>query len=149
MAVREKTLTRSFLPVKHSATGSTQPARPTRSFWTATALFTLSLEGPPLLSSRARHRIQPEARNSSPQRVSASNTCHTKPISDSTDPPNASPHETDAAPADTPQIPPPLHTASAPDTAPGSAPADQWDPHRPAAPAWASSHSSSARTASY
>src|ERR1700724_1495534 len=53
-------------------------------------------------------------------RVTSSNTCHTNPISDSTGPPNASPPETHAAPADKPPAPPPPHTASIRDKAPGS-----------------------------
>src|SRR5229473_2906019 len=86
---------------------------------------------------------------SSSAALPSSSTCHTTPKSDSTGPPNASPHETHAALADKPQTPPPLHIASNRDTVPGSAPADQPYPHRPAAPALASSHSSNARTASY
>src|ERR1700686_4790812 len=63
-----------------------------------------------------------------------SDTCHTTPKSDSAGPPNASPHEIHEAPADKPPTPSPLHTASARDKAPGSAPADQPYPHPPAAP---------------
>src|SRR6266404_9569360 len=121
MAVREKTLTRSLLAVKHSATPCGLRAQSHND-----------------LVNSFHLTFRP-----------SSNICHTTPISDSTDPANASPHETHAAPADTPQIPPPLHIASTRDTAPGSAPADQPCPHLPAAPALASSLSSNARTASY
>src|SRR5713101_6541366 len=81
--------------------------------------------------------------------LTSSNTSHTTPKSYSTDPPNASPPETHAAPADKPPTPSPLHIASTPDKAPGSAPVDQPYPHPPAAPASASSLSSNVQMASY
>src|SRR6266851_5555320 len=120
MAVREKTLTRSLRAVKRS-----EPSCGLR----AQSHNGLANFSPPL--SRP-----------------SSNTCRTTPKSGSTGPPNASPRETPAPPADTPQIPPPLHIASIRDTAPGSALADQLYPHRLAARALASSLSSNARTAS-
>src|SRR6266852_4626615 len=151
MAVREKTLTRSVPPVKHLPTGSTLLGQRHKKFRSAAVL-------PPLLSSLPRHRIQQPRTVASPAtghesrvtgHVTSSNTCHTTPKSYSTDPPNASPHAAHAAPADKSQTPPPPRTASARDTAPGSAPADQSCPHRLAAPASASSHSSNTRMASY
>src|SRR6266852_5862322 len=81
-------------------------------------------------------------------RVTSSGTCHTTPKCDSSDPPNASPREIRAALLDTPRIPPPLHTASALDSAPGFALTDQSYPHPLAAPASASSRSSKTQTAS-
>src|ERR1700730_709983 len=157
MAVREKTLTRSPAAVKHLATGSTRLA----SAHNVSRMPHLLLDcgglaaafkpstppqvQPPTQGRTASHESQVTSHES---RVTSSNTCHTRPKSDSIDPPNASPHETRAAPADKPPTPSPLHTSSAPDIAPGSAPADQPYPHRPAAPASASSHSSNAQTAS-
>src|SRR5438309_7370045 len=55
----------------------------------------------------------------------SSDICHTKPISDLIGPPDASLHGIHAAPAGTPPTPSPLHTASARDKVPGSAPAGQ------------------------
>src|SRR5437868_1555242 len=146
MAVREKTLTRTIGSVKHLPTGSTCPISPHKKFWSAAVLL-------PLLRSVPRHRIQQPTREqpshgSQPQ-FTSSNTSHTTSKSYSTDPPNASPPETHAAPADKPPTPSPLHTASTPDKAPGSAPADQPYPHPPAAPMSASSLSSNAQMANY
>src|SRR5882757_4773643 len=170
MAVREKTLTRTVCSVKHLPTGSTHPVIAHKKFWSAAVLLPLLRSQPirkftqPSKTARrafrapeVRHKLN---RSQGRQRLSRqnhptspfsppSNTSHTTPKSDSTDPPNASPPEIHPAPADKPPTPSPLHTASTPDKAPDSAPADQPYPHPPAAPRSASSLSSNARRANY
>src|SRR5260370_1227736 len=84
-------------------------------------------------------RLNPPS-SAAPPPAEASSIYQTTPISDSTDPANASPHETHAAPADKPPAPSPHRTSSTRDITPGFAPADQSYPHRLATPASASSH---------
>src|SRR5712672_2805775 len=152
MAVREKTLTRTVCSVKHLPTGSTHPVSPHNDHVECGSLAAAFEESTQPPNSTTRHPSSPPARHGSRltlHKLTSSNTSHTTPKFYSTDPPNASPPETHAAPADKPPTPSPLHTASTPDKAPGSAPADQPYPHPPAAPMSASLLSSNAQMASY
>src|ERR1700745_1384369 len=137
MAVREKTLTRSQRSVKRSAMPS--------------SAYVIQHKNAASSRSEPDRRFSPITGHESDHdtRITSSNTCHTTPKSDSTDPPNASPPGSHAVLADKPPTLSPRHTASIPDTAPGSAPKDQPYPPPPAAPASESSHSSNAQTASY
>src|SRR5712672_1981572 len=151
MAVREKTLTRTVCSVKHLPTGSIPPHKPPqRPCGVRRSCRRFRGEYCPTEFNNQRPS-SPRARGSrvTLHKLTSSNTSHTTPKSYSTDPPNASPPEIHAALADKQPTPSPLHTASTPDKAPGSAPADQPYPHPPAAPMSASSLSSNAQMANY
>src|SRR6476619_980641 len=101
MAVREKTLTRTPCAVKHLATSSIQFGTATRArpvFLDCGGLAAAFEEytKPPNSTVGAHVAYSPPAEHAA--QLTSSDTSRTMPKSDSTGPPNASPHEIHAAP---------------------------------------------------